>query len=179
MPFGPYSDFADCVSKNKDKKSPEGYCAIIHKKITGDYPSEKNSLSPKELREALFECMTEEVKPKNETSDVGTGAQIPVDKRLEKLHESFTEAQGKDANYYKGQLKIMARNAYRHFDDGLKTLGIMEKYLDEARRDLAHQGKPSLEANTVGDKSLNEIFNTISHATEELYDINFTEEEDD
>ena len=41
MPFGPYKDFDDCVSKNKDKKSPEGFCAYLHKQITGDWPSEK------------------------------------------------------------------------------------------------------------------------------------------
>jgi len=41
MPFGPYTNFSDCVSKNQDKSSPEAYCAVVHKKITGDYPSEK------------------------------------------------------------------------------------------------------------------------------------------
>lgn len=39
MPFGEYSDFDDCLSKNRDKQSPEGYCAELHKKITGEYPS--------------------------------------------------------------------------------------------------------------------------------------------
>jgi len=41
MPFGKFKDFADCVSKNKDKDSPESYCAQIHKDITGKWPSEK------------------------------------------------------------------------------------------------------------------------------------------
>lgn len=41
MPFGEYKDFADCVSKNSDKQNPEVLCAIIHKKVTGKYPSEK------------------------------------------------------------------------------------------------------------------------------------------
>lgn len=40
MPFGEYKDFADCVGKNQDKENPEGYCAIIHKNITGKYPNE-------------------------------------------------------------------------------------------------------------------------------------------
>jgi predicted RNA-binding Zn-ribbon protein involved in translation (DUF1610 family) len=50
-PFGPYLDFADCVSKNKDKKTPEAYCAFVHHKITGKWPSEKNvtSVLPKKL----------------------------------------------------------------------------------------------------------------------------------
>jgi len=43
MPFGPYKDFADCVSKNKGKvDNPEAYCASIHKKITGKWPSEQS-----------------------------------------------------------------------------------------------------------------------------------------
>jgi hypothetical protein len=46
MPFAEYKDFADCVKKTmarkKDwkKERASGYCAIIHKKITGKYPSE-------------------------------------------------------------------------------------------------------------------------------------------
>lgn len=40
MPFGEFKDFADCVAKNQDKDSPEGYCAAVHKKITGKWPSE-------------------------------------------------------------------------------------------------------------------------------------------
>lgn len=41
MSFGEYSDFDDCISKNKDKDSPEAYCADVHKKITGKWPGEK------------------------------------------------------------------------------------------------------------------------------------------
>ncbi|HEY7824647.1 MAG TPA: hypothetical protein VIG24_17530, partial [Acidimicrobiia bacterium] len=29
MPFGPYEDFADCVSKNQDKSNPEAYCGYL------------------------------------------------------------------------------------------------------------------------------------------------------
>jgi len=36
MPFGEYTDFADCVKKNKNKKSPEGYCATIQRKVEGE-----------------------------------------------------------------------------------------------------------------------------------------------
>ncbi len=32
-PFGPYKNFNDCVSKNQDKDSPEGYCAIMMRQI--------------------------------------------------------------------------------------------------------------------------------------------------
>lgn len=40
MPFGKYKDFAACVRANQDKKSPEGYCASIEKKITGQWPGQ-------------------------------------------------------------------------------------------------------------------------------------------
>lgn len=36
MPFGPYKDFEECVSKNQDKDDPEAYCAVIERAITGD-----------------------------------------------------------------------------------------------------------------------------------------------
>lgn len=41
-PIGPYDNFDDCVSKNQDKSSPEGFCAFLEKKITGKYPSQKH-----------------------------------------------------------------------------------------------------------------------------------------
>lgn len=51
-PFGEYSDFDECVRKNKDKKNPEAYCASLHKKITGKWPSEKSwTENPLILRE--------------------------------------------------------------------------------------------------------------------------------
>ena len=39
MPFGPYADFDECVLKNADKSSPEGFCAWLHHKILGTWPS--------------------------------------------------------------------------------------------------------------------------------------------
>src|ERR1700752_4092476 len=32
-PFADYSDFADCVSKNKDKGDPDAYCGYIKHKV--------------------------------------------------------------------------------------------------------------------------------------------------
>ena len=49
MPFGPYDDFADCVSKNQGKDSPEAFCAAVHKQITGKFPTENEE--PKQLSE--------------------------------------------------------------------------------------------------------------------------------
>jgi len=35
MPFAGYKNFKDCVEKNQDKRSPEGYCAEIMRKVEG------------------------------------------------------------------------------------------------------------------------------------------------
>jgi len=37
-PFGPYATFDECVAKNQDKSSPEGFCAWLEHKITGAWP---------------------------------------------------------------------------------------------------------------------------------------------
>jgi proteasome lid subunit RPN8/RPN11 len=49
MPFGPYKDFEDCIRKNKDKNNPEAYCAALHKKITGKFPTENSELKEVEV----------------------------------------------------------------------------------------------------------------------------------
>ena len=46
MPFGQYKDFDACVRANQDKSSPEGYCASIEKKITGEWPGVKKADLP-------------------------------------------------------------------------------------------------------------------------------------
>jgi hypothetical protein len=43
MPFGPYGSFEDCVSKNGDKSSPEGFCAWLEHKITGKWPGQMSA----------------------------------------------------------------------------------------------------------------------------------------
>lgn len=44
MPFGPYKNFAACVTKQKKKgfsdERARKICATIHKKITGKWPTE-------------------------------------------------------------------------------------------------------------------------------------------
>jgi len=39
-PFGEYTSMQDCISKNQNKKDPAAWCADIHHKITGKWPSE-------------------------------------------------------------------------------------------------------------------------------------------
>lgn len=50
MPFANYSDFDDCIAKNKDKDDPGAYCASIHKTATGKYPSQKEGFREKLAR---------------------------------------------------------------------------------------------------------------------------------
>src|SRR5437660_7793716 len=56
MPFAGYTDFADCVSKNKDKENPEAYCGAI-KAQTENWPSKK----PQETLEDIL--IRERVQP--------------------------------------------------------------------------------------------------------------------
>lgn len=59
MPFGPYTDFNDCVAKNSDKASPAGFCAWLHKQITGKYPSESSKDMPNEAWVLFLQKYTE------------------------------------------------------------------------------------------------------------------------
>jgi len=59
MPFGDYKDFDDCMSKNSDKNSPEAYCAVIHKKITGKWPAEKERIRQKLIMREKISIMEE------------------------------------------------------------------------------------------------------------------------
>jgi len=53
MPFGNYKDFDDCVKHNGDKSNPQAYCAVIHKKITGNWPNQKEATSSALLKAKL------------------------------------------------------------------------------------------------------------------------------
>ena len=65
MPLGEFKDMDDCISKtmaskNMDKERAASYCAVIHKKITGEYPSQK-----KENSEELAQVTAMEEKRKS------------------------------------------------------------------------------------------------------------------
>lgn len=90
-PFADYKDFDQCVAKNKGKvKNPEGYCAQIHKKVTGKYPGEmakkKRSelglveLSAEDL--ARLEALEIEQEPDSDDREVS----------VERYHDAFTNA---------------------------------------------------------------------------------------
>lgn len=51
MPIGPYATFDECVIKNSDKASPQGYCAWLEHQITGSWPGQNQSGLPDEAWE--------------------------------------------------------------------------------------------------------------------------------
>ena len=48
MPFGPYTDFKDCVSKNSDKASPHAFCAWLQHSINKEWPGKMEGSMPQE-----------------------------------------------------------------------------------------------------------------------------------
>ena len=54
MPFAGYKDFADCVSKNQDKKDPKGYCATIMRKVEGKKMGEHKPMAQTRMLDALL-----------------------------------------------------------------------------------------------------------------------------
>jgi len=44
MPFGPYTNHADCVAQNGDKANPHAFCAWLEHSITGKWPSELQAM---------------------------------------------------------------------------------------------------------------------------------------
>lgn len=64
MPFGPYSDFQDCVAKNADKASPEAFCAWLEHETTGNWPGElthTHGMTPA-LRETFLSAFNDRMK---------------------------------------------------------------------------------------------------------------------
>ena len=40
MPFGKYETFDECINSNTDRDNPAGFCAFLHHRVTGQWPSE-------------------------------------------------------------------------------------------------------------------------------------------
>ena len=57
-PIGPYDNFDDCVAKNQDKASPEGFCAFLEHKISGEWPGAKKSKMPDDLFKVYEDAQT-------------------------------------------------------------------------------------------------------------------------
>lgn len=54
-PFGGYTDFADCVAKNRDKDNPEAYCGTIKHQTEGEMQYQKRTA---EFLNGLVETIT-------------------------------------------------------------------------------------------------------------------------
>lgn len=55
MLFSKFKDFKDCVKNNQDKDNPEGYCAVLHHEITGNWPAESLKIRLNKLVESYKE----------------------------------------------------------------------------------------------------------------------------
>jgi len=56
-PIGPYDSFDDCVAKNQDKESPEGFCAFLEHKISGQWPGATKAKLPDDLFKIYEEAL--------------------------------------------------------------------------------------------------------------------------
>lgn len=61
-PFAGYQDFRECVTKNNKKDNPEGFCAALHKQVTGKWPEEVKEKHSMELEdwETVLRCIKPE-----------------------------------------------------------------------------------------------------------------------
>ena len=76
MPIGPYKDFKDCVEKNKDKESPGGYCAVIEKRVTGEWPGKKKKKKESNMtikRKIAMQVVDESLCPGGKQRSEGQG----------------------------------------------------------------------------------------------------------
>lgn len=97
VPFGPYTDFKDCVGQNQDKESPEGFCAWLEHKETGKWPSENS------MTEAV---MTAAAKPvpgsKYQATPTRAVANVEVF-----ATGTWTDSRGKTASFDRAYLETM------------------------------------------------------------------------
>jgi hypothetical protein len=73
-PIGPYTDFDDCVAKNQDKTLPEGFCAFLEHKISGEWPGVKKSKLPDDLFKIYEEALVANKTEKEAWEAVGKAA---------------------------------------------------------------------------------------------------------
>lgn len=53
MPFGPYSDFDDCVARNADKANPEAFCGWLQNQLKGQWPGERMTEERTSIRKTV------------------------------------------------------------------------------------------------------------------------------
>ena len=76
MPFGPYTDFADCVAKNGSKSNPQAFCAWLHHQITGQWPGElaRDTTLPQEAFDLYLNQYSEALNAGKGEKEAHTGA---------------------------------------------------------------------------------------------------------
>jgi hypothetical protein len=83
-PIGPYTDFAECVIKNSDKASPEGFCAWLEKQITGAWPGQMTSPLPESFL-AKYDELLSTGKGEKEAYRIATEAALAEGWELSRL----------------------------------------------------------------------------------------------
>ncbi len=120
-PFGPYSDFDDCVrdqmKKGHSEDSAKKICATIHKKITGKWPSEKKG-------DIMVE---EEDKPKDveETKEPEQKAEEPVKE----------EVKSEETNEPKEEPKEEPKPEQKSIDELQKELLEVKSLVDKLKKE--------------------------------------------
>jgi len=103
-PFGEYEDFSDCVSQNQSKDNPEGYCAEVHKKITGEYPAEKAEEEEKEDEKEEVEKSDVPMMPEGGLYKAETNVSSILE-RLGKVEEALNKLIESDKNVHESMGK--------------------------------------------------------------------------
>jgi len=96
MPFGKYADFAECVADNQDKASPEGFCAWLHYKTTGNWPSEASKRIIEEAKAMAKTSTFRDVEiARAGTFEAQTGRVTFTTKDFEEAERACKELEGK------------------------------------------------------------------------------------
>lgn len=96
MPFGKYKNFADCVSKNQSKDTPDAYCGYIKNQVEGGKKKEEALGSPEHeafhLEEDLKK-MEEEEKFKSATSVMNLALHKEDEDEVKRLEEEIAKTE--------------------------------------------------------------------------------------
>ena len=98
MPFGPYTDFEDCLADNQDKEFPDGFCAALHFAITGEWPGAKEAAT--KGRPYIIEHVAALIETFPEGMDVGL-------KQVENIIAAFEEWAGTDPGNFTACVDIL------------------------------------------------------------------------
>jgi hypothetical protein len=152
MPFAGYTNFADCVSKNKSKRSPDAYCGYIKNQVEGGKKEEECLESPE--HEAYH--LEEEIKRMEEEAgayvDICPMHQKPYanHSQSEKMQDSGTSAPEELPRYEETDRQSRMPKGVRHT---LERMGpeewAPEPELEKAKAEFLDTLKATIDAVTL------------------------------